>query len=311
MQDANGEGAFDRPLLWYYSPMDASWTLGHFENRGIIYDCMDELSQFTGAPKSLIANEARLMQYADVIFAGGYELWLKKRTRENVHFFGCGVEYSHFSQAQEEHIAIPPDIDFMARPIMGWFGVIDERVDYGLVGEIARTRPEWSFAMVGPVVKIDPNLLPHSPNLFWLGQRDYTVLPNYCRAFDICIMPFAINQATQFINPTKTLEYLATGKPIISTPVSDVIRQFDGLVEIVKSADDFVSAAERILAQPDPERIARGIERAKASSWESTVKSMRDIIAESIGKSDRRSSRKLEPSADDVLTYRYMPTPGS
>jgi glycosyltransferase involved in cell wall biosynthesis len=199
----------------------------------------------------------------------------------------------------------------MARPIMGWFGVIDERVDYGLVGEIARTRPEWSFAMVGPVVKIDPNLLPHSPNLFWLGQRDYTVLPNYCRAFDICIMPFAINQATQFINPTKTLEYLATGKPIISTPVSDVIRQFDGLVEIVKSADDFVSAAERILAQPDPDRIARGIERAKASSWESTVKSMRDIIAESIGKSDRRSSRKLEPSADDVLTYRYMPTPGS
>jgi beta-glucosidase/6-phospho-beta-glucosidase/beta-galactosidase/glycosyltransferase involved in cell wall biosynthesis len=311
MADANTDGAFDCPLLWYYSPMDAAWSLGHFENRGIIYDCMDELSQFTGAPKALISNEARLMEHADVIFTGGYELWLRKKQRENVHFFGCGVEFNHFAQAQDEYTTIPPDIDFMARPILGWFGVIDERVDYGMVGEMARLRPEWSFAMVGPVVKVDPNLLPHSPNLYWLGQRDYTVLPNYCRAFDICMMPFSINAATQYINPTKTLEYFATGRPVISTPVTDVVRQFSDLVEIVKTTDEFLAAAERLLQQPDQERIARGIEKARASSWESTVKAMREIIGKAIADPGRRSSRKPEALKDDVLTYQYMATPGS
>ena len=125
---------------------------------------------------------------------------------------------------------MPPDIDFMPRPILGWFGVVDERVDYAMVGEMARMRPDWSFAMVGPVVKVDPNLLPHSPNLFWLGGRDYQVLPNYCRAFDVNMMCFAMNAATQYINPTKGLEYMATGKPIVSTPVRDVVRQWSDIV---------------------------------------------------------------------------------
>ena len=233
----NDNGEFDLPLIWYYSPMDASWSLGHFENRGIVYDSMDELSQFTGAPRSLIANERRLMDHSDVVFTGGYELYLKKKEQHpNVHFFGCGVEFEHFSQAGDPNTSVPPDIDFMNRPILGWFGVVDERVDYNMVGEMARMRPEWSFAMVGPVVKVDPNLLPHFPNLYWLGGRDYSVLPNYCRAFDVNMMCFAINAATQFINPTKALEYLATGKPVVSTAVKDVVTQYTGIVDIVRTA---------------------------------------------------------------------------
>jgi beta-glucosidase/6-phospho-beta-glucosidase/beta-galactosidase len=174
IENLNEDGAFERPLLWYYSPMDASWSLGHFENRGVVYDCMDELSQFTGAPKALVLNEARLMEHADIVFTGGYNLGDKKRKQhDNVHTFGCGVEFSHFNKAADPNTLIPPDIDFMARPILGWMGVVDERVDYAMVGEMARMRPDWSFAMVGPVVKVDPNLLPHSPNLFWMGGRDY------------------------------------------------------------------------------------------------------------------------------------------
>jgi beta-glucosidase/6-phospho-beta-glucosidase/beta-galactosidase/glycosyltransferase involved in cell wall biosynthesis len=312
LHEMNTNGEFDKPLLWYYSPMDASWSLGHFENRGIVYDCMDELSQFTGAPKPLVANEARLIEVADVVFTGGYELWLKKQKQtDNAHFFGCGVEYSHFSLAQNEKTAVPPDIDFMARPILGWFGVVDERVDYGMVGEMARMRPDWSFAMVGPVVKVDPNLLPHSPNLFWLGQRDYQVLPNYCRAFDICMMPFAINAATQYINPTKALEYLATGRPVISTPVSDVVRQYQGIVDIVSSATEFVEAAEKLLKNPDPARIQQGIERAKASSWENTVTTMQSIIRDSITKSNRRSLKEPTPLSEEELSYQYRHTQGS
>jgi glycosyltransferase involved in cell wall biosynthesis len=311
MNDDNG-GAFDRPLLWYYSPMDASWSLGHIENRGIVYDSMDELSQFNGAPKALVHNENRLMSYADIVFAGGYELSMKKKQRhDNVHFFGCGVEYEHFSHAQDRDTVVPPDIDFLCRPILGWFGVIDERVDYGLVGEIARLQPNWSVAMVGPVVKMDPNLLPHFPNLFWLGQRDYSVLPNYCRAFDVCIMPFANNAATQYINPTKVLEYLATGRQVISTPVKDVVRLYGDLVDIVRGPEAFVSAAARVMENPDTGRIQRGVERAKQCSWETTVKQMQELIREAIGRPQRRSSQRIEPMAAAELEYVYCATQGS
>lgn len=307
------DGAFDRPLLWYYSPMDSSWSLGHIEHRGVVYDCMDELSQFTGAPRQLVANEARLMEHADIVFTGGYNLGEKKKKQhDNVQIFGCGVEYSHFGKAQDPNTAIPPDIDFMARPILGWFGVVDERVDYAMVGEMARMRPDWSFALVGPVVKVDPNLLPHSPNLFWMGGRDYQVLPNYCRAFDICMMPFAMNASTEFINPTKGLEYMATGRPIVSTPVRDVVRQWSDIVHIAKNAEEFVAAAQRALEDPaDKTRVQRGIELAKKCSWESTVATMQDLIKEAIKRSDRRSSRNIEPLAESELEYQFMATQGS
>ncbi len=308
----NDDGAFDRPLLWYYSPMDASWSLGHFENRGIVYDAMDELAQFNGAPPALRANEARLMEHADVIFAGGYELSLKKRERhDNVHFFGCGVESDHFGLAQDTSTMVPPDIDFLNRPILGWFGVIDERVDYAMVGEMARLRPQWSFAMVGPVVKVDPNLLPHYPNLFWLGQRDYSVLPNYCRAFNVCMMPFAINAATEYINPTKVLEYLATGRPVISTPVKDVVRQYTDLVDIVRTPEEFIDAAERAMRNPNHARIERGIEKARQSSWESTVSKMQLLIDQTIGQTGRRSAQPVAPLTSEELQEAYVPTPGS
>jgi glycosyltransferase involved in cell wall biosynthesis len=308
----NEHGDFDRPLLWYYSPMDSAWSLGYFQNRGIVYDSMDELSQFSGAPKSLVENEARLMEHADIVFAGGYELSLKKKQRhDNVHFFGCGVEFSHFNQATEKDAVVPPDVDFMSRPILGWFGVVDERVNYNMVGEMARMRPAWSFAMVGPVVKVDPNLLPHFPNLYWLGQRDYSVLPSYCRAFDVCMMPFAINAATEYINPTKALEYLATGRPVISTPVKDVVRQYSDLVDIVNTPEEFIAAAERAMASGDPDRIKGGIAKARESSWESTVKKMQALITDAIGKPDRRSTKKIELLPEAKLEYVYQATQGS
>jgi glycosyltransferase involved in cell wall biosynthesis len=314
IENMNDEGAFDAPLLWYYSPMDASWSLGQFPNRGVVYDCMDELSQFTGAPRALVANEARLMEYADVVFTGGYNLGDKKRKQHpNVHTFGCGVEFNHFNKAQHPQTIIPPDIDFMPRPILGWFGVVDERVDYALVGEMARAKPEWSFAMVGPVVKIDPSLLPHYPNLFWLGSRDYSVLPNYCKAFDVNMMCFAINAATEFINPTKGLEYMATGKPIVSTPVRDVVKQWSDIVHVTTSPEGFIGAAQYCLAQIDDvkQRVKRGLELAQRCSWEGTVQTMQNLINDAIRKPDRRSGRKIEPMTESQLEYQYMATQGS
>ncbi len=308
----NGDGRFDRPLLWYYSPMDAAWTLGHFDHRGIVYDCMDELSQFTGAPKQLLDQERRLMDHSDVVFTGGYELWTRKsKAHVNAHFFGCGVEVSHFNQAMDPATPIPPDIDFLDRPILGWFGVIDERVDYRLVGEMARLRPDWSFAMIGPVVKVDPATLPHAPNLYWLGGRDYQQLPAYCKAFDVCMMCFAINDATQYINPTKALEYFATGRPVISTPVRDVVRQWSDLVDIADTAEAFVAAAERAMQTPDQARVTRGLEIANKMSWEHNIEQMQRLIDEAISGDDLRSERKIIGLDKLVETYEYVPTRGS
>jgi glycosyltransferase involved in cell wall biosynthesis len=273
---------------------------------------MDELSQFSGAPRQLVANEARLIEHAHVVFTGGYELGEKKKKQhDNVHIFGCGVEFSHFGKANDPSTVIPADIDFMGRPILGWFGVVDERVDYQMVGEMARMRPDWSFAMVGPVVKVDPNLLPHSPNLYWMGGRDYQVLPNYCRAFDICMMPFAMNASTQYINPTKALEYMATGRPIISTPVRDVVRQWSHLVDVVRTADEFVATAERLLKNPDPARLQKALDLAKQCSWEMTVDTMQGLIREAIRRPDRRSRTQIAPISETELEYQYQYTPGS
>lgn len=312
IDELNEDGDFDRPLLWYYSPMDASWSLGYFPNRGIVFDAMDELSQFSSAPAALVTNEQRLMKAADIVFAGGYELSLKKKQHhQNVHFFGCGVEYDHFARAQDPETTIPPDIDFMDRPILGWFGVVDERVDYALIGEIARMRPDWSIAMVGPVVKVDPNLLPQFPNLYWMGQRDYQVLPNYCRAFDVCMMCFAINAATEYINPTKALEYLATGRPVISTPVKDIVHQYSDLVDIARTPAEWVAMIDKRLKDPDEVRIRRGIEKAQQSSWEAQVRQMQDLIRNAISPVDRPSSRTIQRLEEASLDYQYMATRGS
>ena len=310
----NTEGAFDRPLLWYYSPMDSAWSLGHFANRGVVYDCMDELSQFTGAPPQLIENETRLMQHADVIFTGGFEMGQKrKKLHDNVHIFGCGVEIEHFGKVRDPQTSIPADIDFMARPILGWFGVVDERVDYAMVGEMVRMRPDWSFAMVGPVVKVDPNLLPHAPNLFWMGGRDYQQLPNYCAAFDICMMPFAMNASTQFINPTKGLEYMATGRPIISTPVKDVVRQWSDIITIVKTAEEFIQAAEKFLNEDTlrSEKVEKGLALSATCGWDNTVKSMQELIRDALKNPARPSAQQIEPLTQAQLQYVFQATQGS
>jgi glycosyltransferase involved in cell wall biosynthesis len=279
----NAEGAFDEPLLWYYSPTEASWSLGFFPARGVVYDCMDELSQFRGAPADLIENERCLMEEADIVFTGGYELWAKKsRQHANCHFFGCGVEYDHFAQAQNDMTTIPEDVRKLPRPIVGWFGVIDERMDYELLQKAADLRPDWSFVLVGPIVKVDPADLPKNSNIHWIGGRDYRVLPNYCRAFDVCMMPFALNEATEYINPTKALEYLATGKPVVGTPVRDVVRQYADTISIVNDADQFVAAVEKALAGADRAMTRRGIEKAREASWERTVERMQDLIAQAI-----------------------------
>jgi glycosyltransferase involved in cell wall biosynthesis len=301
-----GSGAlaslFAKPIQWFYTPMAAPAMIGAFGERAVVYDCMDELSKFRFAPAELVDRERYLMARADVVFAGGYKLSQSKaKHHNNVHFFGCGVDVAHFSTARSADVEVPREIAALDKPVIGYYGVIDERLDYELLRAIAEGIPEAALVMVGPVVKVDPSELPQGPNIRWLGQRQYAELPAHVKGFDVCLMPFALNDATEYINPTKTLEYMAAGKPIVSTAVSDVVHNFTPVVAVAHSPAEFVRAVRAAIESPSAELVARGLEQARSNSWESIVSRMERIIRDAVAKRESRDVREVRterPIAD-------------
>lgn len=280
---------FDSPVQWFYTPMPAPTMLGAFNECAVVYDCMDELAQFRFAPSELVHRERFLLARADVVFAGGRALAESKaRFHDNVHFFGCGVDAEHFSKAHDRTTVVPAPLAALRAPVLGYVGVIDERLDYALIAHVAEHMPHASVAMVGPVVKVDERDLPRRENIHWFGQQPYEALPAFVKGFDVCLMPFALNKATEFINPTKTLEYMASGKPIVSTPVPDVVRNFTPIVSVAETARGYVRAVHEALEEPYVERRALAIERARQSSWESITVEMTRLIEKSIGTRRRR-----------------------
>ena len=277
--------AFEGPVQWFYDPMAVTAFAGALEERANVYDCMDELSLFRGAPPELVRRERELLGLADVVFAGGPKIWEAKRLlNSNCFCFGCGVEQGHFGQARSPELPLPEDVAHLPRPIFGYFGVVDERIDYDLLGKLADAT-SGSVVMVGPWTKVDPQTFPQRPNLQWLGGRPYAELPAYAKSFDVCLMPFAINEATKFINPTKALEYMATGRPIVSTPVQDVVRQYSDIAAIAHRREEFIEACRETAAQPDMDRIQRGLALAERSSWEATVCEIENHITEALAAS--------------------------
>ena len=276
-------GRFDNPVQWFYSPMTGPGYMGQFGGPGVVYDCMDELANFRFAPPDIADRERFVMSKADVVFTGGYQLFESKSPHHgNVHFYGCGVDVEHYGSARADATRVPDAVASLPKPVFGYFGVIDERLDYELVAALAKRFPEASVVMAGPFAKINPDELPKHPNIHWLGQQKYEDLPSLVKGFDVCLMPFALNEATKYINPTKTLEYMAGGKPVVSTAIADVVRNFTPIVQVANSPSGFVDAVERAWRGPDAELIAEGIRRAEGSSWDATVASMRSDIQKAI-----------------------------
>ena len=287
-------GLFAQPIQWFYTPMPAPAMIGAFGERAVVYDCMDELSKFRFAPTELVDRERYLMSSSDVVFAGGYKLSQSKaKYHGNVHFFGCGVDVAHFATARSADLEVPREISALTKPVIGYYGVIDERIDYELLHDVATSLPEAELVMVGPVVKVDPKDLPQGPNIRWLGQRQYAELPAHVKGFDVCLMPFALNEATEYINPTKTLEYMAAGKPIVSTAVSDVVHNFTPVVAVANSNAEFVAAVRAAIESPNAELIKRGLEQARSNSWESIVARMERIIRDAIRTRETRPERAV------------------
>jgi glycosyltransferase involved in cell wall biosynthesis len=273
------KGLFVNPIQWFYSPATAPAMLGAFNEVGVVYDCMDELAQFRFAHPDLPRCERLLLSTADVVFTGGHKLYdAKRRYHRNVHFFGCGVDVAHFAKACSPETPIPPDIANLPRPIFGYFGVIDERIDYDLIAKLASACPDASVVMIGPVVKVDPATLPQAANIHWLGRREYSELPSYVKGFATCLMPFALNEATEYINPTKTLEYMAARKPIVSTAIADVVRNFTPIVRVARSHEQFIAFAARAAKNPDLVLLGEGVKKADQASWENIVSEMGRLI---------------------------------
>ncbi|MBU8536856.1 glycosyltransferase [Falsiroseomonas tokyonensis] len=269
-----------QPLVaWFYTPMALGFA-DHLKPDVTVYDCMDELSAFRGAPPAMLEMERRLLERADLVFTGGRSLYEAKQDRHpQVHCFPSSIDTAHFGQARSG-LPEPESMAGIGRPRIGFFGVIDERMDLELVAAFAALRRDWQLVMLGPVVKIDPASLPQGPNLHWLGGRSYTELPAYLAHWDLGFMPFALNESTRFISPTKTPEFLAAGLPVLSTPVVDVVRDYGeaGLVEIVTSAAELAEQAERLLRQKRAPFLARVDARLAENSWDLTWERMQALI---------------------------------
>jgi len=294
-------------VLWYYTPMALSFT-SDLEPSAIVYDCMDELSAFKNAPENLKTMERELLDKADLVFTGGQSLYQAKReASKSVHCFPSSIERDHFLEArlpQED----PEDQRDIPHPRLGFFGVIDERFDISLLDQLAQARPDWHFVILGPVVKIDPASLPRHQNIHYLGSKNYLELPKYIANWDVALLLFALNDATRYISPTKTPEYLAAGKPVVSTPITDVVNPYGvrNLVEIAADSEEFMAAVEKIL-KSNKDRDAwlkRTDEFLLTMSWDETWDQMASLIDDAV----RRKSvpeipvgKQLEKQPDKAI----------
>lgn len=289
-------------IFWYYTPMAMTFTR-HLKPLVVVYDCMDELSLFAGAPSSLKNCEAELFQRADLVFTGGQSLYESKRHQHlNVYAFPSSIDKAHFAQARN-FIADPVDQADIPHPRLGFYGVIDERMDLELLGGIAQARPDWHLIIIGPVVKIDASVLPSYKNIHYLGGKKYQELPAYLAGWDVALLPFAHNQSTRFISPTKTPEYLAAGKPVVSTSIRDVVNPYgeSGMVQIADTVGDFITAAEAAINQQSDSSWLQKVDAFLAqNSWDSTWERMIQLVESVI--SDRHSTATYSPAVKQQAT---------
>ena len=278
-------------VLWYYTPMAIDFTR-HLRSRAVVYDCMDELAAFAGAPVVMRERENELFERADLVFTGGQALFEAKRHRHpSVHAFPSSVDIAHFSRARTPQ-RDPEDQTVIPHPRLGFYGVIDERLDVKLIGCLAALRPTWQIVLVGPVVKIDPSMLPRAANIHYLGPKRYEELPRYLAGWDVAMLPFDRNDATRYITPTKTPEYLAAGKPVVATSIRDVVRTYGmrGLARIADTPEEFTAAVEEALAEDPAERRRDADAFLTQTSWDGTWARMYQLITAVMSPSTTRQA---------------------
>lgn len=298
LEQLHDEERLEQYIAWVYSPM-ALTLFDPLRPAAVVYDCMDDLASFKFAPPDLQRWEQELLRRADVVFTGGPSLYqARKNSHPNIHCFPSSVAESHFAQSRAGLPSPIPEAERQAslpRPRLGYFGVIDERIDLDLIRLLAESHPEWQIVMVGPAAKIDARHLPRRDNILYTGQAAYEDLPGYLVGWDVCLLPFAINEATRYISPTKTLEYMAARRPIVSTPITDVVEPYGDIVYIGRTAEQFVGACEAALQSDERERVRRAEKMARVlarTSWEATALEMEERIEDALRRRAPRAKRR-------------------
>ena len=289
------ENRFTGGIRWHYAPM-AIYMRDLCDSPTVAYDCMDELSAFRGAPPALVDCERKLMAEADVMFTGGLSMWQnKKQHHGNCHRFDSGVDVEHFQKATLPQTEVPEIARNLPGPVIGYYGVIDERMDYDAVRALSAAYPNGTLLLVGPITKVDPAELPQAENIVYAGQQSYDMLPRFLKAFDVALVPFADNEATRYLSPTKTLEYFAGLKPVVSSPVHDVVQNYADIVRLARSPREYVDAVRAALTEDNSDRARRGLEKAGEKTWDAIVAQMEDLLEEAEVTARRRlAGRKLD-----------------
>lgn len=287
-------------ILWYYTPMSLAFSK-HLNPGIVVYDCMDELSHFKGAHPMLLKYEDELFKKADVVFTGGMNLYeYKKNKHHNIHGIPSSIDREHFATCAGS--AEPEDQKDIPHPRAGFYGVLDERLNIELVSKLSDLLPDWNFVMIGPVVKIDPATLPKKNNIHYLGGKDYKDLPCYLGGWDVAMLPFALNESTKFISPTKTPEYLAAGKPVVSTSIVDVVNPYGkmGIVHIADQAEDFAAKINKAYAERDDQQLKDKVDKfLSQNSWDKTWQRMHDIICRAYENKNSGDDIILPAAADE------------
>jgi UDP-galactopyranose mutase len=288
VNDLHAQMGWRHTVQWIYTPT-AAGAKDMYDPVAVVYDCMDELANFKGAPaEDIRAKEAELMSCADVVFTGGPSMYQARRDKHaNVHQFNSGVDVQHFRKALDPQTTVPDDAASLKHPVLLYYGVIDERMGWENLEAICDAHPEWSVLMVGPLAKIGEDDLLRRPNLFYTGQRGYEDLPGYLKAADVTLVPFALSDATRYLSPTKTLEYFAARRPVVSTPIIDIVEHYADAARVADTPQAFVKACEAALNASDPEfqsRLDNGARYAQANTWDSIVAQMLDLLDAAVAK---------------------------
>ncbi|WP_088893137.1 glycosyltransferase family 1 protein [Leptolyngbya ohadii] len=282
-------------ICWFYTPMMLP-IVEHLTPSLVVYDCMDELSAFKGAPTALRQREERLFDMADLVFTGGQSLYEAKRDRHpQVYAFPSSIDAVHFNQARQPQDDLADQAE-IPHSRCGFYGVVDERFDIELLDRVAQAKPEWHFVIIGPVVKIDPASLPRHANIHYLGGKSYAELPHYLAGWDVALLPFARNESTRFISPTKTPEYLAGGKPVVSTSIRDVVRPYgeQDLVQIADTPDEFIAAIEAAMQQSQNSQWRDRVDAfLSQTSWDRTWSTMSGLMQKTIARKRQQFNEEL------------------
>jgi len=267
----------------FYHPRDV-FLVGCLESMSvkIVYDCVDDYSAFPGVgdPFTVLNDEWQLVKKSSVVIVASKMLHERiSKANSNCILVSNGADFKHFNRAVNFKEK-PSEIKNLNHPIVGFIGAIWDWIDINLICKLAELHPEYSILLVGPVYYGGEKLRRFS-NIFAIGHKPYEVLPQYLACMDVCLIPFKINRLTLASNPIKLYEYLAAGKPVVSTALPEVCENASDLVYIARDEEDFIRKVEEAVKEaesPNKELVMRRINFAKENSWEKRIETIEKLL---------------------------------